>query len=40
MSLKEIRKKLFGPVVYWNLLAMLIVGVALFVGLCMWMSPT
>ena len=38
MSLKEIRKKLFGPVVWGNLLAMVIVGVALFVGMCMWMS--
>ena len=38
MSLKEIRKKLFGPVVWGNLLAMVIVGVALFAGMCMWMS--
>ena len=38
MSLKEFRKKLFGPIVWGNLLAMVIVGVALFVGLCMWMS--
>ena len=38
MSLKEIRRKLFGPVVWGNLLAMVIVGVALFVGMCVWMS--
>ena len=31
-------KKLFGPLVYWNLIAMALVGVALFVGLNVWMT--
>ena len=37
MPLKTIRKKLFGPVVYWNLIAMVLVGIALCVGLWVWM---
>jgi len=37
MSLESFRKKLFGPVVYWNLIAMVLVGIALCVGLWMWM---
>ena len=37
MSLKTIRKKLFGPVVYWNLIAMVLFGVALCIGLWVWM---
>ena len=37
MALETIRKKLFGPVVYWNLIAMVIVGVALCIGLWVWM---
>ena len=37
MSLKTIRKKLFGPVVYWNLIAMVLFGVAICIGLWVWM---
>lgn len=37
MALETIRKKLFGPVVYWNLIAMVLVGVALCIGLWVWM---
>lgn len=37
MSLESFRKKLFGPVVYWNLIAMVLVGIALCVGLWLWM---
>ena len=38
MALEEFRKKLFGPVVYWNLIAMVLVGVALCIGLWVWMT--
>lgn len=38
MAWKGIRKKLFGPVVYWNLIAMLLVGIALCEGLWIWME--
>lgn len=38
MSLESFRKKLFGPVVYWNLIAMVLVGIALCVGLWLWMA--
>lgn len=37
MALKEFRKKLVSPVVYWNLIAMVLVGVALCIGLWIWM---
>jgi len=37
MALETFRKKLFGPVVYWNLIAMVLVGIALCVGLWVWM---
>jgi beta-lactam-binding protein with PASTA domain len=37
MALKEFRKKLFSPVIYWNLIAMVLVGVALCIGLWIWM---
>lgn len=37
MALKKIRNKLFGPIVYWNLIAMVIVGVALCIGVWIWM---
>lgn len=37
MALEIIRKKLFGPFVYWNLIAMVLVGVALCIGLWVWM---
>ncbi len=37
MTLAELRKKLFGPVVYWNLIAMVLVGIALCIGLWLWM---
>lgn len=37
MALEIIRKKLFGPFVYWNLIAMVLVGVALCLGLWVWM---
>jgi len=35
--MEGIRKKLFGPVVYWNLIAMVVVGIALCIGLWVWM---
>jgi len=35
--MEGIRKKLFGPVVYWNLIAMVVVGVGLCIGLWVWM---
>jgi hypothetical protein len=38
MAFGSFRKKLFGPVVYWNVIAMLLVGIALFVGLGVWMT--
>ena len=37
MALEGIRKKLFGPIVYWNLIAMVLVGIALCIGLWIWM---
>ena len=37
MSWQDFKKKLFGPYVYWNLIAMVLVGIALFVGLWVWM---
>ena len=37
MALETIRKKLFGPVVYWNLIAMVLVGIALCIGVWVWM---
>ena len=37
MALKELRKKLFGPVVYWNLIAMVLAGLALCIALWIWM---
>lgn len=37
MALEGLHKKLFGPVVYWNLIAMVLVGIALCIGLWMWM---
>ena len=37
MALKGFCKKLFGPIVYLNLIAMAIVSVALCIGLHMWM---
>ena len=37
MSLENFKKKLFSPYVYWNLIAMVLVGIALFVGLWVWM---
>lgn len=37
MSFQDFRKKLFGPYVCWNLAAMLLVGIALCVGLWIWM---
>ncbi len=36
--MEGIRKKLFGPVVYWNLIAMVLVGIALCIGLWIWMT--
>ena len=38
MALEEFRKKLFGPVVYWNLIMMVLVGIALCIGLWIWMT--
>lgn len=38
MTLKEFRKKLFSPVVYWNLIAMVLFVVALCVGLMIWLK--
>lgn len=37
MSLKTIREKLFGPVVYWNLIAMVLACIALCIGVWIWM---
>ena len=37
MSLKDFRKKLFGPYVYWNLIAMVLVGLVLCIALWIWM---
>lgn len=37
MALETFRKKLFGPVVYWNLIAMVVVGIALCIGVWVWM---
>ena len=33
MSLKDFRKKLFSPYVYWNLIAMVLAGVLFCTGL-------
>lgn len=38
MALKEFKKKLFSPYVYWNLIAMLLVAIVLCVGLWVWMD--
>ena len=38
MALEEFRKKLFGPIVYWNLIMMVLVGIALCIGLWIWMT--
>ena len=38
MALEDFRKKLFGPVVYWNLIAMALVSIALCIGLWVWMQ--
>jgi len=35
--MEGIRKKLFGRVVYWNLIAMVLFGIALCIGLWIWM---
>lgn len=37
MALETIRKKLFGPVVYWNLIAMVLAGIAVCIGVWIWM---
>ena len=37
MSLKDFRKKLFSPYVYWNLIAMVLAGVLFCIGLWIWM---
>ena len=37
MAFETFRKKLFGPVVYWNLIAMVLFGIALCIGLWVWM---
>ena len=37
MSWQDFKRKLFGPVVYWNLITMVLVGIALCVGLWVWM---
>ena len=37
MALETFRKKLFGPVVYWNLIAMVLIGLGLCIGLWVWM---
>ncbi len=38
MAWEGFKKKLFSPVVYWNLIAMVLVGIALCIGLWMWMT--
>lgn len=37
MSWQDFKKKLFGPYVYWNLIAMVLASIALFVALWVWM---
>lgn len=37
MALEEFRKKLFGPYVYWNLIAMVLAGIAFCIALWVWM---
>ncbi len=37
MAFETFRKKLFAPVVYWNLIAMVLFGIALCIGLWVWM---
>lgn len=37
MAQESFSKKLFGPVVYWNLIAMVVVGIALCIGVWVWM---
>lgn len=37
MALETFRKKLFSRVVYWNLIAMVLVGIALCLGMWIWM---
>ena len=38
MSLESFRKKLFGSVVYWNLIAMVLFAIAICLGLWFWMT--
>lgn len=38
MAWEDFKKKLFGPYVLWNLIAMLLVAVALCLGLWIWMT--
>ena len=38
MAWEDFKKKLFGPYVYWNLIAMVLVGIALCIGLWVWMN--
>lgn len=38
MSMNDFKRKLLGPVVWGNLLAMALLGVAVFVGLLVWMG--
>lgn len=38
MALKKLKKKLFSPVIYWNLTAMVLLGIALCIGLWIWMT--
>lgn len=37
MSWQNFKNKLLGPYVYWNLIAMLVVGIGLCIGLWVWM---
>jgi len=38
MGMKEFFKKIFSPVVFWNLFAMVAVGIALIIGAWVWMN--
>lgn len=38
MSLKDLVRKVLSPIVAWNLVGMLVVGIAAFVGLKLWMG--
>lgn len=38
MTIKEFGKKLISPVVYWNIIAMVLVGIALCIGAWIWMT--